>query len=78
MVCNLLQPNSLQSHVLWPNRLLCQRDFLGKNTRVGCHFLLQGSSRPRDQTYFSYISYMGRWILYHQVTWEALKYSILI
>ena len=25
-----------------PTRLLCPWDFLGKNTRVGCHFLLQG------------------------------------
>ena len=39
----------LLSHVqlfatLWtvPARLLCPRDFPGKNTRMGCHFLLQG------------------------------------
>ena len=25
-----------------PTRLLCPWDFLGKNTRMGCHFLLQG------------------------------------
>ena len=25
-----------------PARLLCQQDFSGKNTGVGCHFLLQG------------------------------------
>ena len=41
--------NSLQHHVLWPARFLCPWDFPGKNTGVGCHFLLQGSSRPRDQ-----------------------------
>ena len=35
--------------------------FSGKNTGVGCHFLLQGSSWPRDQTY---VSCIGRWILY--------------
>ena len=28
-------------HGLYPTRLLCQWDFPGKNTRVGCHFLLQ-------------------------------------
>ena len=30
---------------LWtqPTRLLCPRDSAGRNTRVGCHFLLQGS-----------------------------------
>ena len=27
---------------LWPARLLCPWDFLGKHTGVGCHFLLQG------------------------------------
>ena len=26
----------------WPARLLCPWDFPGKNTGVGCHFLLQG------------------------------------
>ena len=32
---------SLQPHGLWPTRLLCPRDSPGKNTGVGCHFLLQ-------------------------------------
>ena len=27
---------------VWPTRLLCPWNFSGKNTRVGCHFLLQG------------------------------------
>ena len=34
--------NSLKSFGLSPTRLLCSWDFSGKNTRVGCHFLLQG------------------------------------
>ena len=34
--------NSLQPHGLQPTRLLCPWDFPGKNTEVGCHFLLQG------------------------------------
>ena len=33
--------NSLQPHRLQPARLLCPWDFPGKNTGVGCHFLLQ-------------------------------------
>ena len=38
---------SVASYSLWPHglqltRLLCPWDFSGKNTRVGCHFLLQG------------------------------------
>ena len=35
-------PNSLQPHGLQPARLLCPWDFLGKDTGVVCHFLLQG------------------------------------
>ena len=33
---------TLQPHGLQPIRLLCPWDFPGKNTGVGCHFLLQG------------------------------------
>ena len=35
--------DSLRPHGLWPTRLLHPWDFLGKSSRVGCHFLLQGS-----------------------------------
>ena len=35
-------PDSLPSHGLQPTRLLCPWDFPGKDTGVGCHFLLQG------------------------------------
>ena len=34
--------DSLQPHGLQPIRLFCPWDFPGKNTGVGCHFLLQG------------------------------------
>ena len=35
--------DSLRLHELYPARLLCPWDFFpGKNTGVGCHFLLQG------------------------------------
>ena len=33
--------NSVQPHGLQPTRLLCPWDSPGKNTGVGCHFLLQ-------------------------------------
>ena len=33
-------------------RLLCPWDFLGKSTGVGCLFLLQGTSGPRDWTQY--------------------------
>ena len=35
-------PDSLWPHGLQPTRFLCPWDFLGKDARVGCHFLLQG------------------------------------
>ena len=48
--------------VLKPTRLLCPWDSPGKNTGVGCHFLLQGMSPTQ-------VSNPGllhcRWILYH-------------
>ena len=34
--------DSLQPYGLQPTRVLCPWDFPGKNTGVGCHFLLQG------------------------------------
>ena len=34
--------DSLWPHGQQPNRLLCPWNFLGKNTGVSCHFLLQG------------------------------------
>ena len=37
--------DSLWSHGLQPARLLCPWDSPGKNTGVGCHFLLQGDLR---------------------------------
>ena len=35
-------PDSLQSMGWQPARLLCPWNFPGKNSGVGCHFLLQG------------------------------------
>ena len=35
-------PTLLQPHGQQPTRLLCSRDFPGKNIGVGCHFLFQG------------------------------------
>ena len=39
---NSVVSDSLRPHGLWPARLLCPWDFPGKNTGVGCRFLLQG------------------------------------
>ena len=35
-------PTLLRPHGLQPSRFLCPWDFPGRNTAVGCHFLLQG------------------------------------
>ena len=40
-VCSVVS-NSLWPHCLWPARILCSQDYPGKNTELGCHFLLQG------------------------------------
>ena len=57
--------NSLQPHGLWPARLLCPWDSLGKNTGVGGHALSRGSSLPRDLTHISHVFCIGRQALYH-------------
>ena len=52
---------------LWivAHQALLSWDSLGKNTGVGCHVLLQGIFRPMDQTLVSYVSCIGRWVLFH-------------
>ena len=42
MLSHPVMVNSLQPHGLRLARLLCPRNFSGKNTGVGCHFLFQG------------------------------------
>ena len=42
-----IMSDSLRPRGLQPARLLCPRDSPGKNTGVGCHFLLQGIFRTR-------------------------------
>ena len=60
--------NSLQPHGLQPTSLLRPWDFPGKNTGVGCHFLLQRIfSTQGHNLHFL----LGRQILYHWATWEA-------
>ena len=63
--CVRIVPDSLWPHGLYPARLFCPWNFLGKSTRAGYHFLLQGSSPPRDRTCDSCISCIGNQVLYH-------------
>ena len=46
-------------------------DFSGKNTGVGCHFLLQGIFLAQGLNHVSCGSSIGKWILYHWATWES-------
>ena len=46
--CSVM-PDSLRPHGLQPTRLLCPWDFPGKDTGVGCHFLLQGMLKLKLQ-----------------------------
>ena len=57
----------LQPHQLLPTRLLCSRDFLGKNTGVGHCFLLQGIFSTQGLTHIHYVVQ----ILYCWATREA-------
>ena len=49
-------------------------DSTGKGTGKGCHALLQGIFRTRDRTQISYISCIGRQVLYRCATWEAHEF----
>ena len=53
---------SLQPYGLQLARLLCSWDFPGKNTEVGCHFLLQGTFLTQG---LNPHLLLDRWILYH-------------
>ena len=52
--------DSLRAYGLWPARILCPWDSLGKNTGVGCHAVFQGIFLTRHQTHVSYVSCTGR------------------
>ena len=56
-------------------QLLCPWNSPGKNTGASCHFLLQGIFPTRDWTH---VSCIGRWILYHWATREALLSTLAL
>ena len=69
LVCSVLS-NSLWPHELYPARLLCPWDSPGKNTGVGCHFLLLGNLPMQGLN--PHLLHC-RWIVYHWATREALN-----
>ena len=62
--------DSLQTHGLYPARLLHPWDFPGKNTGVGCHFLLQGIFL--SQGWNAHLVHCSR--LYHRSHQGTLEY----
>ena len=71
-----VESNSLQPHGLQPARLLWPWDFLGKNSGVGCHFLLQGIFPTRGSN-----PHLLHWksVLYCWATGEApLSRALLV
>ena len=65
--------DSLPPHGLQPTRHFCPRNFPGKDTGVGCHFFLRGSSWPRGRTRVSYTA--GRFFTDWATRIEAMCYS---
>ena len=66
--------NSLRPQGLSPAMLFCPWDFSGKNTRVGCHFLLQEIFLAQG----SNLRFLHcRWILYHWAPREAIALRYL-
>ena len=57
---------------LQPHGFICPWDSPGKNTGVGCHFLLQGIFCSKGSNLVSCIFCIGRWILYH---WASPQFS---
>ena len=67
---SLSHVHSIWPHGLEPARLLCPWNFPGKNTGVGCHFLLQGIFPTQGSNLCLFVSCVGWQILYHCATWE--------
>ena len=69
-----LLSHSVVSDSLWPCGLwlLCPWDSpMARLLKWTAISYSRESSPPRDQTHISYVSWIGRQILYHCATWEA-------
>ena len=86
-VCVCVCSAALSYLTLWqlrgvqPARLLCPWESPGKNTGVGCHFLLQGTFLIQGSNLHLTVSCIGRQILYWHVlirrltTWTLYVWS---
>ena len=66
LLCVLSHVRLFVTHKLYPARLLCPWDSIGKNPGVGCHFLLQGifptqGSNPRRLHFRLILYYLRHW-----------------
>ena len=68
-------PALFQPHGLWLARLLCLWNFPGKNTGMGCCFLLQGIFLTQGSNSRLLLS---RRILYHWATWETQRHHQMV
>ena len=73
-VCSvaLVMSNSLPPHGLQPSRLLCARDFAGRNSGVGSHSLFQGIFLTQGWNLILLYFLHCRQILYPWASREAL------
>ena len=79
-------PDSLRPDGLQPTRLLCPWDFPGKETGVGCHFLLQGifptqGSNPgllHCRQILYWLSYKGSLLLFHLTDFGMLYFHFCL
>ena len=61
--------NSVQPHGQQPTRLLCPQDSPGKNTGVGCHFLLQNMKmKSESEVAQSCLTLNDPWTAAHQAS----------
>ena len=64
--------DSLRPHGLWPSGLLYPWAFIGKNTGVGCHFLLQGIFPTQGlNPHLLHLLHWQAWFFTTSATWEA-------
>ena len=79
VLCPSVMSDSLQPHWLYPTRFPCLWNFLGKNTKVVCQFLLQGIFQIWDWSCVYCLSCTGRQILYHSPPENPFpKYKLVI
>ena len=72
VLCCSVMSDSLRCCELWSTRLCCPWNYPGKNTGLGCHFLLQGDlPDSRIKPMSPGVPALAGRFFSHWVTWEA-------